>query len=179
MPAWSSRMSPEAGLEPAVAEPAVAAEVADRQRRRARCEPAGSSIVTSTDPAVARSSQERSFGALTSSRPSAYSTRVCSAALTSSSLDASLGRTSTTVSVRSLGGDPDVADGEVDRGGDRFGGVEGRHGVPPVGSGSKTRGRARSAHPAGVARPIRPPRCRGRLKDRSAFFNHAANGFEV
>ena len=64
-------------------------------------EPAGSAIVTSIDGPPLLLSQERSFGALTRSRSSAYSMRVSSAALTSSSLDASLGCTSTTVVRRS------------------------------------------------------------------------------
>jgi hypothetical protein len=42
------------------------------------------------------------FDALISSLPSVYSTRACSAARTSSPLPLSLGRTSTTVSVRSV-----------------------------------------------------------------------------
>ena len=93
---------------------------------------------------------------MTSSLPSAYSTRVCSAAFTSVSLDASLGRTSTTVSVRSLAMIRTSPTASVERGGDRFGGVEGRHGgVLLRRSGSKSVGgvkrtAGRSADPAGV-----------------------------
>ena len=65
-------------------------------------DPAGSEIVTSTDPP----SRERMYDVqrwvvLTSSLPSANSTRTCSAALTSARRSLSLGRTSTTVSARS------------------------------------------------------------------------------
>ena len=61
------------------------------------CEPAGSSIVTSIAPPWLRGDHERNLGALTSSAPFANSTRVCSAARTSSWLARSDGRTSTTV----------------------------------------------------------------------------------
>ena len=87
----------EAGLDPA----------ARRAGRRSGSPPAARRRARSSRPAARSSrrpsrrccpgSQERSFGALTSRCPSAYSTRVCSAALTSSPLDGSLGRTSTTV----------------------------------------------------------------------------------
>jgi hypothetical protein len=64
------------------------------------CEPAGSSIDTSTEPRV-RLSHACARGPFTVRRPSAYSTRVCSTARTSSSLSGRLGRTSTAVAVRS------------------------------------------------------------------------------
>ena len=64
-------------------------------------EPAGSSIVTAIDPPSPRGSQDRRRGALTRRCPLSYSTRVCSAALTSCSFEASLGWTSTIVSRRS------------------------------------------------------------------------------
>ncbi len=64
-------------------------------------EPAGSSIVTSIEPPWLRIDHDRSFGAFTSRCPSAHSTRVWSAARTSSALEGSLGRTSTTVAPRS------------------------------------------------------------------------------
>src|SRR4029453_118478 len=67
------------------------------------CEPAGSSTCTSTDSPPPRKVYCLQFlGALISSLPPAYSTRVCSAAVTSAFLVGSLGRTSTMVSVRSL-----------------------------------------------------------------------------
>ena len=103
----------EAGLDPALAE---------RGRRRgqstaasAPCtfEPAGSSIVTSIERRRRAADHWRSFGVLTSSAPPEYSTRVCSAALTSSALEGSLGRTSTTVRAAVAGGDPQVADGRA------------------------------------------------------------------
>src|ERR1019366_3379619 len=65
-------------------------------------EPAGTAIWTSTDCEPAPSTYwAHRRGALTTSVPPAYSTRVCSAALTSDRLLGSLGRTSTTVSRRS------------------------------------------------------------------------------
>ena len=66
------------------------------------CEPAGRSIVTSIEPGLPKMLRLRCLGARTSSLPAAYSTRVCSAARTSWSCEASLGRISTTVSPRSL-----------------------------------------------------------------------------
>ena len=66
-----------------------------------RLEPAGTSIVTSTEPPRSRLSHPRGFGALTSSLSCASSMRVRPAALTSSSFAGSLGRTSTTVLSRS------------------------------------------------------------------------------
>ena len=67
-----------------------------------RSEPAGSSMSTSIEPPSLNGLHSRSRrGPLTSSLPSAYSTRVCSAAVTSSRLDESLGRTWTIVSARS------------------------------------------------------------------------------
>ena len=64
-------------------------------------EPAGSSMVTSIDPPALRGDHERSFGARTNRWPLANSTRVRSAAFLSSSLDGSLGCTSTTVAALS------------------------------------------------------------------------------
>ena len=97
---WSIRMCPSPVLSrqspsrPSQSKPASCA---------APCtlEPAGSSTVTSIDPPALRMDQERSFGALISNCWSAHSTRVSSAALRSSRLDASLGCTSTTVASRS------------------------------------------------------------------------------
>ncbi len=66
------------------------------------CDPAGSSICTSIDSPPARNDHFHPLGVLTDNLPLAYSTRVCSAAVTSDFLAGSLGRTSTTVSVRSL-----------------------------------------------------------------------------
>src|SRR5215218_1667933 len=65
------------------------------------CEPAGSSTVTSIDPPPPRGSHERDRGALTTTWSFAWWTCVIWAALTCPALDASLGRTSTTVSSRS------------------------------------------------------------------------------
>ena len=54
------------------------------------------------DSRPARKDHRHPFCAVTDNLPLAYSTRVCSAAVTSDFLAGSLGRTSTTVSVRSL-----------------------------------------------------------------------------
>ena len=53
--------------------------------------------MTSIEPPWLRGDHERNFGDFTSSAPPANSTRVCSAARTSSLLASSAGRTSTTV----------------------------------------------------------------------------------
>src|SRR3984885_14149993 len=64
-------------------------------------EPAGTSTLTSTEPGLPKSGRPRCFGPFTRRPSEVISTRVCSAARTSGSWDGSLGRTSTTVSVRS------------------------------------------------------------------------------
>ena len=66
-------------------------------------EPVGTSIVTATDsPPPNGVYRFQCFGMRTCSRPSLHSTTVCSAALTSAAFAGLRGRTSTTVSVRSL-----------------------------------------------------------------------------
>ena len=106
VPASSSWMSPRPVLiRQSPSRPSLW-QSAERQAMPCTFEPAGSSIVTSIELPPLRIRHWRSFGALTSSWPSVYSTRVSSAALTSSSLAGSLGRTSTTVAPRSVGGDP-------------------------------------------------------------------------
>ena len=67
------------------------------------CEPAGNSMRTSIDSRPPQGAHCRhSLGALMSNVPLAYSTRVCSAKATSNFFKGSPGRTSTTVSARSL-----------------------------------------------------------------------------
>ena len=90
-------------------------------------DPVGSSTSTSTEPYLVVKAV-RSFGCLTSSFPSANSMLACSAALTSSSQDGSTGRTSTTVSARSLALNPMSPRDDVDRRRDRLRGVECWHG---------------------------------------------------
>src|SRR3569833_1192567 len=65
-------------------------------------EPLGSSTVRLIDGGRPKSVRNLFLGAFTVSSPLAYSTWVCSAVWTSTSLEASAGLTSTTVSVRSL-----------------------------------------------------------------------------
>ena len=67
-----------------------------------RSEPTGASSSTSTDGMVPMNSSRGRRGEVTTSRPSAYSTRVWSAAWTSAAFRSLVGRTVTTVSARSL-----------------------------------------------------------------------------
>ena len=127
-PVWSSSDVADAGLEPALAEPAVAAEVR-RPERVAVHVRAGGQLDRHVDRAAALAEQP---GAQLRRLDQQLPFGVLDPGLLGGSHVVLVGRVARPHLDDGVGavarGDPDVADGEVDRGRDRFGGVEGRHG---------------------------------------------------
>jgi hypothetical protein len=100
-PVWSSRIAPPVLNRHSPSRPSQRNAAHDASA--CTLDPLGTSIRTSTEgPALKKLYRRQLFGALIISRPATYSTVVCAAALTSDLFDALRGRTSTTVSARSV-----------------------------------------------------------------------------